>query len=129
MNEGELGLALSDAATFKTWGGHYARSLLRAHQVQLCHNFKDPSVQLYTTPAFKKLLELADCMFVLLPPPRVGRNRPSCMLPGDRELLAVLPAKRLALLHGRSDDQEVSAACVCVCIWTLCDARCSCSML
>ena len=110
---GELRLALS-AATFKTWGGHYARSLLRAHQLQLCHNFKDPSVQLYTTPAFKKLLELADRMFVLLPPPRVGRNRPSIMMPGDREILALLPWERLKLLDDRPGDQDVSAACVCV---------------
>ena len=41
-NEGELGLALSSNEIFKSWGGHYARSLLRAHQLQQCHNFKDP---------------------------------------------------------------------------------------
>lgn len=41
-NEGELGLALSSNTIFKSWGGHYARSLLRAHQLQQCHNFKDP---------------------------------------------------------------------------------------
>lgn len=108
VNEGELALALSDATRFKTWGGHYARSLVRAHQVQQCHNFKDPSVQLYSTLAFKKLLDVADCMFVLLPPPRVGRNKSSTALPGDRELFAVLPAARRAMLDSDPDNVEVS---------------------
>ena len=118
VNEGELGLALSDAACFETWGAHYARSLLRAHQLQQCHNFKDPSVQLYSTLALQKLLDVADCMFVLLPPPRVGRNKSSAALPGDRELFAVLPAARRAMLDSDPDNVEVCtpaprSACAC----------------
>jgi hypothetical protein len=108
MNEGELGLAFEDSKTFTTWGRHYARSLVRAHQLQQCHNFKDPSVQLYATLAFTTLLEQADCMFVLLPPPREGRKKSSRALAGDRELLSALPAARLAMLDRSPDDMEVS---------------------
>jgi hypothetical protein len=112
VNEGELALAFSDAQTFKTWGCHYARSLVRAHQLQQCHNFKDPSVQLYCTAAFEKLRETADCMFVLLPPPREGRNKTwlgSGASSDQRALLRQLPAERLALLDANPDDSEVGS--------------------
>jgi hypothetical protein len=112
VNEGELALAFSDAQTLKTWGCHYARSLVRAHQLQQCRNFKDPSVQLYCTAAFEKLHETADCMFVLLPPPREGRNKTwlgSGASSDQRALLRQSPAERLALLDANPDDSEVSS--------------------
>lgn len=121
VNEGELALAFSDAQTFKTWGCHYARSLVRAHQLQQCHNFKDPSVQLYCTAAFDKLRETADCMFVLLPPPREGRNKtwPGSGSSSDqRALLRQLPAERLALLDANPDDSEVGSERPC-CIYKM----------
>jgi hypothetical protein len=113
VNEGELSIAFSDAGTFKIWGAHYARSLVRAHQLQQCHNFKDPSVQLYCTAAFEKLRETADCMFVLLPPPREGRNKTwlgSGASSDQRALLRGLPAERLAMLDANPDDSEVNLA-------------------
>lgn len=33
---------------YNTWGLHYIRSFSRTHQLQLCNNFKDKSVQFYT---------------------------------------------------------------------------------
>jgi hypothetical protein len=110
VNQGELSIAFFDAETFKLWGAHYARSLVRAHQLQQCHNFKDPSVQLYCTAAFENLREMADCMFVLLPPPREGRSKTwlgSGASSNQRALLRGLPAERLALLDANPDDAEV----------------------
>merc|ERR1719433_2428040 len=62
-------LAVSRADWYKAWGAHYLRSLARAHLLQQCNNFKDPGVQMYGGPLFEKVREVADDMFLSLPPP------------------------------------------------------------
>jgi hypothetical protein len=70
----QLTIGLSNADFKVKWGSHYTRSLLCAHRLQQCHNYKvsdsidsdtrtalkifflqDPSVQFYGGPLFKYL--------------------------------------------------------------------------
>lgn len=54
---------------FDRWGRHYLPSLIRAHQLQVCSNFKDPGVQHYGGVLFTRTKQLADAAFLKLPPP------------------------------------------------------------
>jgi hypothetical protein len=62
--------AISRADWQKKWGRHYLPSLSRAHALQFCNNFKDPGVQLYGGPLFEMIRDIADAVFLKLPPPK-----------------------------------------------------------
>eukprot|EP00829_Urostomides_striatus_P012068 TRINITY_DN3100_c0_g1_i1.p1 TRINITY_DN3100_c0_g1~~TRINITY_DN3100_c0_g1_i1.p1 ORF type:complete len:514 (+),score=146.98 TRINITY_DN3100_c0_g1_i1:63-1604(+) len=66
--EGRITKAFSTSDRVGRWGSHYVRSMIRAHQLQQCHNFKDPGVQVYGGNLFKELREKADKIFCSLPP-------------------------------------------------------------
>jgi Mg-chelatase subunit ChlD len=55
---------------FKKWGRHYLPSLMTAHRLQICNNFKDPGVQVYGGQLFEKLRDEFDEIFRKLPPPK-----------------------------------------------------------
>eukprot|EP01022_Parablepharisma_sp_SALTPOND_P021034 TRINITY_DN3995_c0_g1_i1.p1 TRINITY_DN3995_c0_g1~~TRINITY_DN3995_c0_g1_i1.p1 ORF type:complete len:727 (+),score=59.40 TRINITY_DN3995_c0_g1_i1:185-2182(+) len=67
--DGRVAKAFSTAERVQRWGAHYVRSIIRAHQIQQCHNFKDPGVQVYGGKLFKELQLKADMVFCGLPPP------------------------------------------------------------
>jgi hypothetical protein len=71
--------ALSKDEWFKKWGRHYLPSLMFAHMLQQCNNFKDPGVQVYGGTLFQLIQEMADELFNQLPPPKpsVRRYEPS----------------------------------------------------
>ena len=73
--EGRVTKAFSTKERVKRWGGHYVRSIIRAHQLQVCHNFKDPGVQLYGGSLFKELRNKADMIFCNLPPAVPSRKK------------------------------------------------------
>ena len=54
---------------YRKWGGAYILSLKRAHQLQVCNNFKDPGVQVYGGELFKKLQSRGDTIFNSIKPP------------------------------------------------------------
>lgn len=60
--EGQIQLALSQKY-FKTWGVHYLRSILRAHLLQVCNNFKDPGVQCYGGASINNLKDEINKIF------------------------------------------------------------------
>jgi len=66
-NEGQVNKALSKFDWYKKWGCHYLYSLVRANQLQQCHNFKDPSVQIYGGCSFKSIQDKAHHIFCNLP--------------------------------------------------------------
>ena len=74
--EGRVSKAFTTFERMARWGKHYVRSIIRAHLQQLCHNFKDPSVQLYGGPLFKDQQHKADKIFCSLPPPRQSIKTP-----------------------------------------------------
>jgi hypothetical protein len=61
--EGQVAISLSRAEYFAQWGSAYLLSLARAHELQLCANFKDPGLQGYATPVFKALQSTAGGVF------------------------------------------------------------------
>ncbi len=69
-SEGQLSKAFSKNDWVHKWGIHYTRSLVRAHQLQQCHNFKDPGVQIYGGALFKATQDQADTLFCTLPAPK-----------------------------------------------------------
>lgn len=71
--EGQVNLAISNPEYFKKWGQHYLPSLMRAHDLQLCNNFKDPGVQQYMGKLFEKIRDSTDEIFNNLPPPEPSR--------------------------------------------------------
>jgi len=63
-------LGLSNPEFKGKWGDHYTRSLVCAHRLQQCHNYKDPSVQQYGGAQFKTIVDAADAAFCTLPAPK-----------------------------------------------------------
>ncbi|KAJ3205028.1 hypothetical protein HDU83_004201 [Entophlyctis luteolus] len=55
---------------FKRWGQHYLLSLIGAHKLQICNNFKDPGVQVYQSPLFEGLRDEINEIFLKIPPPK-----------------------------------------------------------
>ena len=69
-SEGQVGKAFSNGKWFEKWGKHYVRSLISAHQLQQCNNFKDPGVQIYGGMYFNKVQDTVDEVFCSLPAPQ-----------------------------------------------------------
>ena len=61
--EGQVAISLSRTEYFSAWGSAYLLSLARAHELQLCANFKDPGLQGYATPVFRALQATAGGVF------------------------------------------------------------------
>jgi hypothetical protein len=72
--EGQVLEALQDKDAFNKWGKDYLPSLLQAHMLQQCNNFKDPGVQHYGGELFTKIRDKADQIFCDLPPPKSSYN-------------------------------------------------------
>merc|ERR1711879_864828 len=70
---GQSSEAFSRSEYYSKWGVHYLPSILFAHQMQQCNNFKDPSVQMYGGVLFEKIRDNADEEFNNLPPPKSSR--------------------------------------------------------
>lgn len=68
--EGQVKEAVSKPEYYNRWGVHYLRSLLFAHALEICNNFKDPGVQNYGSgELFKSLRDRAEAAFDTVPPP------------------------------------------------------------
>lgn len=70
--EGQIGMA---PAYFEKWGAHYMRAYLRAQQLQMCMNFKDPGLQVYGGDSFRAVQAIAERVFCDLPPPTPSAQR------------------------------------------------------
>lgn len=62
--------ALSKGEYYWKWGVHYLPSIMFAHRMQQCNNFKDPGVQLYGGTLFEDIRDDADDKFNSLPAPK-----------------------------------------------------------
>jgi Mg-chelatase subunit ChlD len=71
--DGQIREACSKEEYFKKWGLHFLRSIMRAHQLKQCNNFKDPGVQSYGNVLFQTVRDEADDRFTDLPPPTPKR--------------------------------------------------------
>lgn len=66
---GQISIALSNSEYYNKWGKHYLLSLGFSHQLQICSNFKDPGLQLYSSQEFEKLRTELDILFSTISPP------------------------------------------------------------
>jgi hypothetical protein len=62
--------AFSRREYFDKWGKHYMPSVMFAHRLQQCNNFKDPGVQVYGGDLYTKCRDAADDVFNELPAPK-----------------------------------------------------------
>jgi hypothetical protein len=67
---GQINMGLLDNNHYIKWGKHFIPSLLKAHLLQQCLNFKDPGVQKYGGKLFNSIRDKADEAFNKLPPPK-----------------------------------------------------------
>lgn len=72
--QGQSTEALSRHDWFWKWGQHYLPSVLFAHKLQMCNNFKDPGVQKYGGELFQTVRDEADDIFCKLPAPKSSRS-------------------------------------------------------
>lgn len=87
--QGQIVMALSKQDNFKKWGRHFLPSLIRAHLLQQCNNFKDPGVQNYGGDIFNKIRDKIDDIFVKIPPPK----------PSVKKAHPVAPVKNMAVFY------------------------------
>jgi Mg-chelatase subunit ChlD len=65
----QVTIAFAKYEDFDRWGKHYLPSLVRAHQQQVCNNFRDPGVQHYGKQLFNQMRDKADDQYNNLPAP------------------------------------------------------------
>ena len=70
--DGQVSKAVSRPDWFSKWGMHYIMSLQRAHELGVCHNYKDKSVQVYGNDAFNTERVKIDEIFCMLAVVRTG---------------------------------------------------------
>jgi len=68
---GQSSEALSRVDYWSKWGRHYVPSVMLAHKLEQCNNFKDPGVQTYGGTLFEELRDMADSAFDKLPAPKI----------------------------------------------------------
>lgn len=66
-SRGQLGKAVASQEWFTQWGQHYLPSVLRAHELETCVNFRDAGLQHYGGPAFRRLQGELEQLFCSLP--------------------------------------------------------------
>lgn len=70
INQGQIMKAVESEDWYNKWGKHYLLSIQRAHECQVCNNFKDPGVQLYGGQQFSVLRDKIEENFCNLPAPK-----------------------------------------------------------
>jgi hypothetical protein len=76
-NKGQLGKSVEKGSWYSKWGRHYLRSVIRAHQLQQCLNFKDLAPQHYNGAKFTEYQEQIEIVFNNIAPPQPSIATPS----------------------------------------------------
>jgi hypothetical protein len=79
--KGQTTEAVSKQDLYRKWGRHYVPSIMFAHHLQQCNNFKDPGVQGYGGPLFQDVRDTSDDIFNTLPAPKPSIRRVTPVTP------------------------------------------------
>jgi hypothetical protein len=102
-NHGLISKALN-SIYFGKWGKDYLRSHLLFHEAEQCGNFKNESLQHYGGSKFAVYRELANKIFVSIPPPAILHVPMSEILFNlsiwqDFMIMTIVVSKRMPLFH------------------------------
>lgn len=77
--ESQVEIAIQNPHYHK-WGKHYLLSLVSAHSMGMCNNFKDHSVAVYKTPNVAECYDKYEDIFNLMEPPKPTRQQGAALL-------------------------------------------------
>lgn len=84
-----------------SWGGPHLRSIIAAHEKQVCLDFKNPGLQFYSSPSRNTIVTSVNAVFNSLPPPTASLQAQSSAYSAPASMAAYNQADD-PCVHGKS---------------------------
>lgn len=77
IHKGQIGKALLSSEYYESWGKPYLMYFKRSHELSVCSNFKDESLQSYGGKLFQNVRSDIETIFQKIPPPKPNSKQMS----------------------------------------------------